>query len=540
MPSNLLFYGDNLPILRERVADQSVDLVYLDPPFMSGQSYSVLFREQDGPRAAARVHAFADTWEWSEEAEAAYGALVESGGQASQVTRALRTFLGTSTMMAYLTMMAPRLVELHRVLRPTGILYLHCDPSAGHYLKVLLDAVFGPQSFRNEIVWRRTGTHNDARRFANVHDCILYYARSRTATWNPQYLPHSEKYLRGHYRPDANGRLYRLDNIIRSPSLGPCPGLVYEYKGYTPAEWGWRVRREKLEALDAAGRLSWSASGVPYLIRYLDEQKGVAMPSVWDDIPPVNSQAAERLGFATQKPEALLERIVRASSNEGDTVLDPFCGCGTALAVAQRLNRRWVGIDVTHLAITLVRNRLRDAFGEAIEQTYRAIGEPTSLLDAVALAERDLDQFRWWVLSLVGAYPTAPGKKGAGRNLDGRMDFPEQAQPGKVKQVVVSVKAETLTRDDLRGLLRVMERENAAIGALITLQEPTKQTRAEADSAGVYVSPERGVRCPRLQIVTVAELLAGERIALPIHQQMVSFRTAPRAKGPKVYRRTQA
>jgi site-specific DNA-methyltransferase (adenine-specific) len=373
MASNLLYYGDNLPALRNHVGDASVDLVYLDPPFKSGQSYNVLFREQDGSRAAAQVHAFEDTWEWNRDAEAAYRGLVEAGGKASPVMQAFRLFLGGSPMMAYLAMMAPRLVEMYRVLKPTGSLYLHCDPTAGHYLKVLLDAIFGPQNFRNEIVWRRTGTHNDARRFASVHDCILYYACSKAATWNRQYLPHSARYVKGHYRPDENGRLYRLDNIVRSASLGPCPGLVYEYKGYTPDRWGWRVRRKKLEAIDAAGRLTWSASGVPYLIRYLDEQKGAVMPSVWDDIPPVNSQAAERLGYPTQKPEALLERIVRASSNEGDTVLDPFCGCGTAVAVAQRLNRRWVGIEIAHVAITLIRDRLRETFGEGVEETYRLV-----------------------------------------------------------------------------------------------------------------------------------------------------------------------
>jgi site-specific DNA-methyltransferase (adenine-specific) len=375
MPPNVLYHGDNLPVLRRYPADESVDLVYLDPPFKSGQNYHFLFKEHSGARAASPVRAFADTWVWDRDAEAAYAELAEAGGRASEVMRAFRAFLGTSPMMAYLAMMAPRLAELHRVLRPSGSLYLHCDPSAGHYLKVLLDAVFGPQNFRNEIVWRRTGTHNDARRFASVHDCILYYGRSRAVTWNPQYLPHREKYLKGHYRPDENGRLYRLDNIIRSASLGPCPGLVYEYRGYTPEKWGWRVNRPKLEALDRAGRLRWSASGVPYLVRYLDEQKGAAMPSVWDDIPPLNSQAAERLGYATQKPEALLERIIRASSNEGDTVLDPFCGCGTALVVAQRLNRRWVGIDLSPLAVTLTRDRLHDIFGPGVAETYRLEGE---------------------------------------------------------------------------------------------------------------------------------------------------------------------
>jgi site-specific DNA-methyltransferase (adenine-specific) len=376
MPRNLLHHGDNLGVLRRHVRDASVDLVYLDPPFKSGQNYHALFRERDGSREARPVPAFEDTWEWGADAEAGCADVVAAGGKAAEMMQAFRTFLGTSTMMAYLAMMAPRLTELRRVLRPTGSLYLHCDPSAAHYLKVLLDAVFGAANFRNEIVWRRTGTHNDARRFASAYDCLLYYGRSRTVTWNPQYLPHRAQYVRSHYRPDANGRLYRLDNIIRSASLGPCPGLVYEYRGYTPVRWGWRVNRQRLEALDAAGRLTWSASGVPYLIRYLDEQKGGAMPSVWDDIPPVNSQAAERLGFATQKPEALLERIVRASSNEGDTVLDPFCGCGTALAVAHRLGRRWLGIDRTRLAITLTRRRLRQTFGAAVEKAYRLVEGP--------------------------------------------------------------------------------------------------------------------------------------------------------------------
>jgi site-specific DNA-methyltransferase (adenine-specific) len=238
MPDNLLYYGDNLDILRRHIRDESVDLIYLDPPFKSGQSYNVLFKEYDGSRAAAQIRAFEDTWEWGPESASACQAVVESGGRASQVMQAFRTFLGTSTMMAYLAMMAPRLVELHRVLKPTGSLYLHCDPTASHYLKMLMDAVFGPQNYRNEIVWRRTGTHNDARRFANVHDCILYYGRSKTVTWNRQYLPHSPKYVKGHYRPDENGRLYRLDNIIRSASCGPST-----HRGGFSVNASWSFRR---------------------------------------------------------------------------------------------------------------------------------------------------------------------------------------------------------------------------------------------------------------------------------------------------------
>lgn len=307
---NRLYYGDNLDVLRRHIDDESVDLVYLDPPFNSNASYNVLFAEKDGTQAASQIKAFEDTWKWDEEAARAFEEVVEAGGKVSQAMQAFRTFIGESDMMAYLAMMAPRLIELRRVLKPTGSLYLHCDPTASHYLKMLLDAVFGAQAFRNEIIWKRTSSHNDARKFADIHDCILYYAKASGTTWNPQHVSHGENYLKTHYnRQTADGRVYRLDNIIRSASMGPRPNLAYEYKGFTPP-WGWRVVREKLEALDKDGRLEWAKGRkgpAPYLVRFLDEQSGAAMPSLWDDIPPINSQAAERLGYPTQKPEALLE-----------------------------------------------------------------------------------------------------------------------------------------------------------------------------------------------------------------------------------------
>jgi DNA modification methylase len=526
---NELYYGDNLDVLHRYVKDESIDLVYLDPPFKSQQDYNVLFAERDGSRSAAQIKAFGDTWTWDTSAAAAYESVVEQGGRASEALQAFRHLLGDSDMLAYLAMMAPRLVELRRVLKTSGSIYLHCDPTASHYLKLLMDSVFAPENFRNEIIWKRTSSHNDSKRFAGITDTILFYSRSLNFTWNPLYQPHGEKYLRTHYgRSDDSGRRYRLDNIIRSASMGPRPNLSYEYKGYKP-QWGWRVMRDKLEALDVAGRMKWSETGTPYLVRYLDEMKGAAMPSLWDDIPPINSQAQERLGYPTQKPESLLERIITASSKEGGVVLDPFCGCGTAIAVAERLKRRWVGIDITHLAITLIKHRLQDAFGTAAK--YEVIGEPISLPDAQVLAQSDPYQFQWWSLGLVGARPVE-GKKGADRGIDGRLYFHDE--PKATKQIIFSVKAGALHATYVRDLRGVVEREQAQIGVLISMEKPTQPMRSEAASAGFYQAPSLK-RYARLQLLTVAELLAGKGIDYPPEQERkdATFKKAPKSEEEK-------
>ena len=441
-------------------------------------------------------------------------------------------------MMAYLTMMAPRLLELARILKSTGSIYLHCDATASHYLKILMDAVFEPRNFRNEIIWKRTSSHNDAKRFAEVCDCIFYYGRLRDVVWNPQYQAHNEQYLRSHYnRQTEEGRPYRLDNIIRSASMGPRPNLVYEYKGFTPP-WGWRVVLPKLKAIDESGRLMWvkgrRGEKIPYLIRFLDEQMGAAMPALWDDIPPINSQAQERLRYPTQKPEALLERIIKASSNEGDVVLDPFCGCGTAIAVAQRLKRNWIGIDITHLAIGLIKHRLWNAFEN--EAVYKVIGEPVSLQDAAALAEQDPYQFQWWALGLVHARREDQQRKGRDRGIDGRLYFHDEVSSGKTKQIIFSVKSGRIRPTDLRDLRGVLDRESAEIGVFITLQEPTRDMKREVFDAGFYDSPGWNKRYPRLQILTIKELLEGKNIDYPPSRQVnVTFKRAPRAQseGPE-------
>lgn len=526
---NTLYYGDNLDVLRRYVRDETVDLVYLDPPFKSTQDYNVLFAEQDGSRSKAQIKAFEDTWRWDQGAAEAFQEIVETGGRVSQVMQAFRSFLGDNDMLAYLAMMAPRLVELRRVLKSSGSIWLHCDPTASHYLKMLMDAIFGPEHFRNEIAWQRSTAKSHAfTRFPVAQDTMLYYGKTDAVTWNPAYLPHRDAYLESHYSniEEGTGRRYTLGDCLNpNPDR---PNLKYEWHGHTRV---WRWTREKMQANHDAGRLVYTKSGMPRYKRYLDEMPGTPVTSIWTDIPPINSQAQERLGYPTQKPEALLERIISASSNEGDIVLDPFCGCGTTIAVAQRLNRRWIGIDITHLAVTLIKHRLRDAFGGQV--SYKVIGEPVSVPDAQTLAEQDPYQFQWWALGLVGARPVEQ-KKGADRGIDGRLYFHDEAEGAKTKQIILSVKAGGVTVAHVRDLRGVVEREKAAIGVLLCLEEPTKAMRAEAAGAGFYASPGWGKKYPRLQILTVADLLGGKRIEYPPTRQVnVTFKKAPRAKGPE-------
>jgi len=535
MPDNLLYYGDNLDVLRRHVKDESVDLVYLDPPFKSNQDYNVLFAERDGTRAAAQIKAFKDTWQWDRVAAEEFHEVVEAGGRVSQALQAFRTVLGENDMLSYLAMMAARLVELRRVLKPTGSIYLHCDPVASHYLKMLMDSVFAPVNFKTEIIWKRTSSHgNVSASYGDVTDSILYYARGENPVWNQIYVPYSEEHIRRKFTyRETDGRLFTTSDL-RNP--GYRPNLIYEYKGYQPHPNGWAVSRKKMEEYDRQGRLYFppKKTGRIRLKRYLDETPGERIQNLWDDIPPINSQAAERLGYPTQKPEALLERIIRASSNEGDMVLDPFCGCGTATAVAQRLGRRWIGIDITHLAITLIKKRLRDAFGEAIDKAYTTVGEPVSLPDAEALAKQDPYQFQWWALGLIHARPVEQ-KKGADRGIDGRIYFhDEHDAKSATKQIIISVKAGSTTVSQVRDLVGVLDREKAAIGVLISMQEPTQPMRAEAASAGFYETPgQEGKHYARIQLLTIAELLAERRVDYPQFSHKLTFKPAPKARGKK-------
>lgn len=525
---NTLYYGDNLTVLRQYVPDESVDLIYLDPPFKSDQDYNVLFAEQNGTRSAAQIRAFEDTWQWDQAAAAAYQEVVEAGGRVSLAMQAFRQAVGESDMLAYLAMMAPRLVELHRVLKPTGSIYLHCDPTAGHYLRMLLDAVFGPVNFRNEIVWRRTTGRKSGRQFGRVHDILLFYSKSTQAIWNSPVVPHELEDLRGHdIMYDEDDTPFRVSDLS---GAGAGPPRRFGDRGEIapPSERHWMYDQAGIDKLLAAGRILFSKGGMPRLKTYLRDLPGISVTDVWADIDPINAAAAERLGYPTQKPEALLQRIIAASSNEGNIVLDPFCGCGTTIAVAQRLNRGWIGIDITHLAVSLIKHRLQSAFGEAIAETYDVIGEPVDLAGARALAEQDPWQFQYWALGLVGARP-AEQKKGADKGIDGRLFFHDEPETGKTKQVVLSVKSGKPGVAHVRDLRGVVEREQAAIGALITLQEPMQTMRAEGASAGFYESPW-GTKHPRLQVFTVEELLRGKKLDIPPSRDLRTFKKAPKAK----------
>lgn len=507
--ANRLFCGDNLDVLRKEIAAESVDLIYLDPPFKSDQNFNIIYREKDGRKATAQQRAFEDTWEWNQTAKDTYQQVIEQGGRIADALRAFYSFLGPMPMMAYLAMMAPRLAELHRVLKSTGSLYLHCDPNASHYLKILLDGVFGTANFKNEIIWKRTVPKSDfsqgATNWPRVHDVLLYYVKDENKTaFQQPFTSYSQEYIGSHYRQqDPDGRHYQLTSLI-APGAGTRGHPKYEFMGVTRY---WRYNIDKMKGLAQQGRVVQpSPRAVPRYKRYLDEMAGVPVGDIWEDIRPINSQAQERLGYPTQKPEKLLERILRASSQEGDVVLDPFCGCGTAVAVSQRLNRRWVGIDIAKLAIGVIRGRLHN---QGIDSGYEAKWLPTTADEASALAEEDPFGFQCWVLGELGINPLYQ-KRGADRGIDGRMFFFDGPNTSKPQQIIYSVKGGKLSPAFVRELEGVVRRERAQIGVLVTLEEPTAAMRKEAATADHYRSHDDSLY-PGIQVLTVTDILRGER-----------------------------
>lgn len=562
---NKLYYGDNLDILREHIADESVDLIYLDPPFNSKADYNVLFKTSTGQDSAAQAGAFKDTWEWDEAAAEAYHELMTSHRVPTNLRNlmeALKVFLTGDTgkrgnsMMAYLCMMALRLVELHRVLKPTGSLYLHCDPTASHYIKLIMDAVFGFGGFKNELIWKRTSGHSDASRFGSTHDVVFFYTKGPIYTWNQLYQPYSQEYIDAYYRfVDEKGRRFMSGDASAAGLQGG--GYEYEWNGHKKI---WRYPLETMQRLHDEGRIYYTKNGVARTKRYLDESSGLPVQDVVDDIQALRSWHAERLGYPTQKPEALLERIILASSNEGDVVLDPFCGCGTTIAVAERLNRKWIGIDVTYVSVDLMERRLIDMFTpehdvnklasipvpkrrQAVKdywtkgedtlmigiktglKPYEVIGDPKDFESARFLAENDKYQFEWWAIRMLGAQGKEY-KKGADRGIDGIINFVDG--PGEYKRAVISVKGGNSTpANALRDLRGTMEREKAVSGILITLVPPTGPMKKEIADAGRWNSTLHTEKSfPVLQILTAQEILDGKVLDLP----RWGFDTGGRAK----------
>jgi len=562
--SNALYYGDNLDVLQRHIPPESVDLIYLDPPFKSDATYNVLFGHAGGEQAAAQIKAFDDTWHWDQAAASSFQTVVGEGGEVAAALAAFQTLLGPSTMLAYLSMMAPRLVALHRVLKQTGSIYLHCDPTASHYLKLLMDAVFEPVNFRNEIIWRRTGAHGKAARYAPIHDTILYYVRSHGATWNNPKRPYMRGHVEDYFVEDEKGwRTNYYGNVLTgSGTRGGESGKPW--RGFDPTAKGrhWAIpgrlveelgedmsgmsQHEKLDRFYELGVIKIEEGAAwPMYEHYLKPTDGYRVPDIWafqpytngtvfgtdagidEDVRWLSTKDQERLGYPTQKPEALLDRIIKASSKPGDVVLDPFCGCGTTIVSAQRLGRHWIGIDLTYLAVSLMKSRLA-ARGT---DDYDVIGEPTTEDDASQLAKDDPYQFQWWALGLIGARP-AEGKKGADHGIDGRLYFFDESSD-KPKQLIVSVKAGKVQVSHVRDLVGVLQRESAEMGLLLSLNKPTQPMRQEAASAGFYTSPWG--EHPKVQLVTVGELLEGKAPDMPAagaHATQVALPPKPKALNP--------
>ncbi len=516
MDTNILYYGDNLEILRKYIPDNSIDLIYLDPPFNSKANYNILFKEPTGEPSEAQITAFGDSWHWGLESEKAFQDIIISApSRVVEVITALSNFIHKNDMMAYLTMMCIRLVELHRVLKDTGSIYLHCDSTASHYLKILMDAVFDHSNYRNEIIWKRADTikgnvGQGSKLWGRNTDTLLFYSKSDDYYFNQPFREYSESYKSTAYKyiEPETGRHYRLVSMI-GPGGEAKGNPKYEVMGVTRY---WRYSPEKMQALIEKGLVVQPSSGaVPHRKYYLDEGKGVSIQSLWDDISGLQAAHAERIGYPTQKPEALLERVIRASSNEGDVFLDPFCGCGTSIAVSNRLKRRWIGIDITYLAIATMKWRL-DRMFSGIE--YKVIGEPKDLTGAKALWEQNTYQFQWWAVSLIyGGKPYGDKKKGADTGIDGYLYFTDEKD--KVKKGIISVKGgENVTVSMIRDLGHVIDREKAEIGIFITLADPTKPMEKEAAGKGLYESP-LGPKYPRIQILTIEELLHKKKPDVP-------------------------
>lgn len=550
---NKLYYGDNLIWLRDHdhFPNESIDLVYLDPPFNSNADYNVIFNEPGGEQSQAQIQTFDDTWHWDR--EASESALADLGTRKPQLVEVIQWIArrgdsDSKSMASYLAMMAARLIELHRVLKPTGSLYLHCDPKASHYLKMLLDTIFGLRNFRNEIVWRRTGSNSAAKRFGPLHQTILYYGKSSQTYYRPVPMPYTKGYVadffteqdeRGQYQSVAltgpgirtgdSGLPWRNYNPTASGRHWAIPQYVHgKYRDFTGGDLEQYPFLERLDKLDESGLIHWGKPGtVPRYKYYLADAPGVYLQDIWayqpgtegcvwdnpdiaidQDVKWLSTKDKERLGYQTQKPEGLLERIIKASSKEGQTVLDPFCGCGTTIAVAQRLNRRWIGIDVTWLAIDKVEHRLQDSYGKQVKNSYEVKGNPTDVESARDLARRSKKEFEIWALSLVGA---------AQRERDGGVDGLLSIGEGRNKyaKIVVQVKGgENLNPGMVRDLIGTVEKEKAAIGLLISLEEPTSGMKEAAIHTEPYVSA-LGDTFPRIQIRTIDDLLHGKTFELP-------------------------
>lgn len=510
---NKLWYGDNLTIMQREMGKHSVDLIYLDPPFKSDTNYNLLYKNMTGKPVPEQAEAFFDTWELDAaklEVARTMPVLMREHGVDDQLVEFWRIWMVAlrntqPELLAYLIYMVQRLLHMKSILRPTGSIYLHCDPTASHYIKVMMDGIFGHKNFRNEIIWKRANAHNDPRGFGRVSDTILYYTMGTKFTWNTQHTPYREEYYESHFKKDEEGRWFRTVPLDAPKHGDGIANLLYEWKGKMPSSSRtWAIKRETMEEYEAKGLLRYTRTGTPTLVKYADEMKGVPLQNIWTDIPPVNPQAKERLGYPTQKPIALLKRIIQSSSNKGDIIFDPFCGCGTTIYAAHETERKWIGCDIAILSIKLVREVLAERYRLVEGAHFEVDGIPVSVEQAQELFKRDPFQFQHWVVERIGGFPMQ--KKVADRGIDGRLYFEVK---GSLGEMILSVKGGKLRPTDIRDLRGVMERENSQMAGFLSLQEPTKAMRSEAATAGMYTYG--GVQYPRLQLLTVSDILVSKR-----------------------------
>jgi DNA modification methylase len=525
---NKLWYGDNLTIMQS-MGKYSVDLIYLDPPFNSKQNYNLLYKTMTGKPVPEQVEAFCDTWEMDAQKEAmarSMPVLMREHGIDDYYVDFWRLWMQALRntqphLLAYLIFMVQRMLHMKSILRPTGSIYLHCDPTASHYIKVMMDGIFGHDNFQNEIIWKRTSAHNSAKRWGPVHDVILFYSASDKFVWNKVYQAYDESYVESFYRhKDEKGRLYQIGDLTGAGTRNGESGAIW--KGINPTSKGrhWAPPRkfpggemvpkpvlQALDYLDSIGRIAWPKnSGVPRFKRFLEDMDGVQIQDVIEDISPISAHGKERLGYPTQKPVALLDRIIKASTKKGDVVFDPFCGCGTTIYSAVKNERKWVGCDIAILSIKLVKEVLTETYRLVEGSDFEVDGVPTSIEGAQNLFEKDPSTFQNWFVERVGGFPML--RKSADRGIDGRIYF--ETKDG-LREMMIQVKGGKHVRPtDVRDLRGVLEREeNAAMAGFLSITPPTKAMLSEAAEAGVY--EYNGVRYPRIQFLTTEDVLVGKR-----------------------------
>jgi len=444
MVMNKIYFGDNLDIMRKYIKDESVDLIYLDPPFNSNRAYNIIYGKEE------QFKVFDDTWTWTGDIPKTYDDIIHCGNdKIIDVIEAFHSMLGDNNMTAYLVMMTVRLIELHRVLKDTGSIYLHCDPTASHYLKIIMDNIFGIKNFRNEIVWCYSGGGVPKNAFARKHDVLLFYSKSNKNKFNCQYMPYSE----------------------------------------------------------ASKKLVNSRGGTSIDGKKRNIKRGAHLVDWWSDMNALQTWSKERTGYPTQKPEKLLERIIKASSNSGDVVLDPFCGCATTMVVAEKLKRTWIGIDITYQSFRLLKERLRK--NSVLPTDFIVEGEPTTMQQVDRLIEeRGRFRFQDWITGKIGGIPNT--KKTADKGEDGYYYWKDNKE---TKKAIISVKSGHVAPTDIRDLVGTIDKK-ADVGIFLTLKEPSTEMVKKAVTTG-FIYDSFGQRYPKIQILTVEEILNGKKLDLP-------------------------